>query len=359
MVFFLMQVSTVVSDTLSNVVQNIESGVGNIVENTDNIEFLGVDIDIFNLLFAFLAFFVGVLAAVFDWKGFRASKRTADNVVRVTEDVQIAQFDDLIRHFYRNLICSLAISTRQISEKGHTGYVSESHMLKLKTLPEDIIHLDKYNTDKNLYSKMHEVKLLLRNYDTEVDVALMHFKDRTLNSSFLKDDFDNLLFKPMYFISRIVKLEKEVYPGNRFNIMSNPVAQAVFIIVSEHFNKLYENITKLPADKIHDLSEILDKTILAHLLRGNDKFVPMVEEMGGCDMSKILSEDNPYILDSTRQFILNGKFDCPSLNSFADGGYVKALKSGVFDFRWFLTCIISVDIEIEQKKIKFISFDND
>ena len=71
-------------------IKDINKGVGVIADNTDNIKVLDVDIDIWNCMFAVLAFGVGVFAAVYDWKGYKASKMTADNVVRVSEEVQVA-----------------------------------------------------------------------------------------------------------------------------------------------------------------------------------------------------------------------------------------------------------------------------
>ena len=175
-------------------IKDINKGVGVIADNTDNIKVLDVDIDIWNCLFAVLAFGVGIFAAVYDWKGYKASKMTADNVVRVSEEVQVAQFNDLIRHFHRNLICSLAMSYKQVDGDRHTTYISESHLYKLKTLPEDIIHTERYNTNNELYSRMHEMKLLLRNYDMEIDVALMHFKNSDIDvEDLIAIDFDNLV----------------------------------------------------------------------------------------------------------------------------------------------------------------------
>ena len=345
-------------DTYS-VVQDIESGVDHIVSNTDNITLFGIDIDIFNFIFAVLAFIVGVFAAIFDWNGFRASKRTADNVVRVSEDVQIAQFNDLIRHFYRNMICSLGISVRQINWNMHNGYVSETHLLKLKTLPEDIIHLEKYNTDRTLYTRMHEVKLLLRNYDSEIDIALMHFKDRQIRTESMLDDFDNLLFKPFYLISTIVRLEKEVFPKRCFDIESNPLSQAIFIIISEHFNKLADNIDKL-ADRIIPLAtSSIDPKIVKYFDNGFSRLTKMIDDdTKFMDMSDILNENNPFLKESAREFIIRlreGKTNRQTC-SFEIPGYMQALSSNNFDVRQMLLFAISADLEIEREKIKFIEF---
>lgn len=341
------------------VVRDIESGVDHIVNNTDNITLFGIDIDIFNFIFAVLAFIVGVFAAIFDWNGFRASKRTADNVVRVSEDVQIAQFNDLIRHFYRNMICSLGISIRQINGNQHNGYVSETHLLKLKTLPEDIIHLEKYNTDRNLYTRMHEMKLLLRNYDSEIDIALMHFKDRQIQTESMLDDFDNLLFKPFYLISTIVKLEKEVFPKRCFDIESSPLAQAIFIIISEHFNKLSDNIDKLADKTIPLAASAINPKVVKYFDKGFSQLAKMIDaDNGFMDMSDILNENNPFLKESAKEFISRlregktGRQTC----SFEVPGYMQALSSNNFDVKQMLLFAISADLEIEKGKIKFIEF---
>ena len=80
----------------------------------------------FALLIGFLAYNIGILSfgigiagTIYSALGYKASKRTADNVLRASFNVQKGQFDDLIRHLYRNLVCTLAFSQKVLEESTH------------------------------------------------------------------------------------------------------------------------------------------------------------------------------------------------------------------------------------------------
>lgn len=336
--------------------RGVEENIAVIAENTSDIEVLRIDIDIWNFVFAFLAFGVGIFAAVFDWKGYRASKRTADNVVRVTEEVQIAQFNDLVRHFHRNLICSLAMSYKQVSASEHNSYIAESHLYKLKTLPEDIIHTESYNTNKELYSRMHELKLLLRNYDTEIEVALMHFKDKNISvNDLIRIDFDNLLFKPYFLISKIVTIEKEVYSNQAFVIDKDPLKQAICILICAHLNNIrskYSSLSRIAS--IPQLNESLKEGIYESLMRGTGRLTSMMESPYIMTMEDILSENNPFIDQDTIEFIsrAGSKFKGTVLEDYDSGRYLGLLTSSEFDAVQMLYYAIAVDSELERETIK-------
>ena len=156
-------------DSIKATVDSVKAEILLVTENTEGEKLFGGDIDWYNFAFAFLAFLVACFSAVYDFRGFRESKRTADNVTRVSLEVQMAQFDDLIRHLYRNLICTMAFTNKILEKKEHVEYPSEEHLMKLKVLPEDVLHLEKYNDNNSIYKMMHEFKLLLRNYDIEIN----------------------------------------------------------------------------------------------------------------------------------------------------------------------------------------------
>lgn len=340
-----------VPQDLRGINENVEQIVSDM-----NKEILDVDIDIWNCLFAVLAFAVGVFAAVYDWKGYKASKRTADNVARVTEEVQVAQFNDLVRHFHRNLICSLAMSLRQVGSERHDSYVVESHLYKLKTLPEDIIHTEKYNTNKELYRQMHEMKLLLRNYDMEIDMALMHFKDSNISTEDLvRIDFDNLLFKPYFLISRIVKIEKSVYTSRAFEISGDPLKQAICILISAHFNNIKSKFKSFSNGKIiHSLKSSLNEGVLKSLKRGVKMLTDMMKDDRIMQMNDILTKSNPFIEDDTVDFMLSAdtEFKGTALEYFDEGKYFQAVTSNEFDAVQMLYYAIAIDLELERNTIK-------
>lgn len=188
------------------------------------------DIDVSNVQIAFWGLIVGIIGCIIGYLGYRASKRTADNVVRASFNVQKGQFDDLIRHLYRNLVCTLAFTQKIVEnrnpkqtqdfkpfsenpnsdEQEKYQYPSEEHLLKLKVLPEDVLHLESYNNDFTIYTKMHELKLLLRNYDIEIDTAMTHLKENAQDKTMIMGNLDTLTFKPLFLISKIVGVVKSL-----------------------------------------------------------------------------------------------------------------------------------------------------
>lgn len=97
---------------------------------------------------------------------------------------------------------------------------------------------------------MHEVKLLLRNYDTEIDVALEHMKNKNMSCDVINDDMGNLLFKPFYLTSYILKLMHMIIRAEKLDrgfasrrITITPEDDAINLILTNHLIKLNENIS--------------------------------------------------------------------------------------------------------------------
>ena len=223
-------------------VESINSNVDSVSKHTIPKELFGCEIDWINFWTSFLAFLFSGFSVLFTFK-------TANSVKRMSKNVQLAQFDDLIRHLYRNLVCSLAFSRVILQDEQHKRYPSEEHLLKLKVLPEDVLHLDRYNHDKAVYAKMHELKLLLRNYDVEIETAMMHLKDKQIPNAVLQNDLDTLTFKPFYLINAILGIIDTMESGTRQGKQRQIVAHAAKIITTEHFKKAGENIPSLSEEK--------------------------------------------------------------------------------------------------------------
>lgn len=157
--------------------------------------------------------------------------------------VQKGKLADLPRHFYRNIVCSSAIIFKYFDkENGESGnrtrYPSESNLLKLQTLPDDIfLPID---IDENSYAKMHELRLLFRNYNMEVLVASNHLSKQHLTDDSLKEDFDNLLFKPLYLTQRAFVYERQLSSD-----IKDQNRSAVEKIINEHFVKFKSNLSIL------------------------------------------------------------------------------------------------------------------
>lgn len=338
-------------DSIKARVDSVKAKIMLVSNNTESKKFLGEDIDWFNFIFAFLAFVVACVSAVFDFRGFRESKRTADNVTRVSLDVQMAQFDDLIRHLYRNLVCTLSFGELTLIRNTHDEYPSEEHLLKLKVLPEDMLHLEKYNDNNNIYKMMHEMKLLLRNYDIEIDTAMMHLKDKRIDFKVLRNDLDTLTFKPLYLIKRIIDITNQMIKlkgGDRdFESFRNTAK----IIVKEHVAKLNENEDKLSAHNYKNLNFIdkeynIDKPYDG-LRRALKKFLNLSNEQNILNYMDVFDDD---IYFKYIGIIENKCEEIKKLDTFR-----KSMERKTYDFNEIFLSILSIDVTIESEKIHMIN----
>lgn len=161
---------------------------------------------------------------------------------------------DIPRHLYRNLICTIAmIKLYEQKRKEHAEnnsktlrYPSEANVLKLQTLPEEILlkmDLDEEKCEE-VYKKMHETTLLFRNYNTEIQAASEHFKRANIDEESLYFDYDNLLFKPLNLTAGIIKLSEAFSKMNEWGSDKLNQQSIMCIIIAEHIVK--GNLDKKP-----------------------------------------------------------------------------------------------------------------
>ncbi len=145
---------------------------------------------------------------------YRAQKHTEKHTQNASIKAQQGSLEDLPRHFYRNLVCTTAIMLKYRHGSNREGalfkrYPSESNMLKLQTLPEEFfLSIDVAND--NIFRVMHEKKLIFKNYNIEVAVAMEHFARRHITESNIVNDVDNIMFKPLFLIAEVFALRWEI-----------------------------------------------------------------------------------------------------------------------------------------------------
>lgn len=191
--------------------------------------------------FGIATILVAIISAIYTIVTYRAQHKTEKHTTNAPIDVQLWKLKDLPRHFYRNLVCTGAIIYRNKYDNGkdkRENYPSESNLLKLETLPDDIvlpIDIDKTkNPEENYYTYMHELRLLLRNYNVEVEVAAEHLSRPHISEEALKQDYDNLLFKPLHLTVKTFNYEKALSKDSNECLMTRSLATCL----SEHFEKL-------------------------------------------------------------------------------------------------------------------------
>lgn len=216
-----------------------------------------------------------------------AQFKTERHTMKAPINVQKSKLEDLPRHFYRNLVCTVALIFKyqaQGEEKTRPAYPSENHLLKLKALPDDIML--PIDVKKESYGKMHEIKLLLRNYNVEVEVARDHLMRQSISDDTLKQDFDNLLFKPLFLTQNTFKFEKSL-PGSA---KEDLVLRTIIVIVAEHFKKLKK------ASNFNLLADENGQKLLENV--NLESFIKEVDKKGSVDRSVNSLLD--YVFDKSK-----------------------------------------------------------
>lgn len=146
---------------------------------------------------------------------FNSQRKTEQNTKKITKDSQREILIDYVRHFYCNLIIICAVEAK-LDKRFDDFYPSEEHLLKLKVDTADLTpdsaafsnHLDEYKA-------IHELLLKVRNFNTEVDVAVMHLGSRDVFPPAKQRDLDTLKFKMGYLTQEIVAAINTLWPDNQ------------------------------------------------------------------------------------------------------------------------------------------------
>lgn len=182
------------------------------------------------------AFIIALASAVIALITLREQSKTEKHTQKAPKDAQLGVLKDLPRHFYRNLACTCAAHYSFRSQKTRLKYPSEANILKLTTLPDEFILPIDLSSDIE-YKKMHEEKLLFRNYNLEVEVAAKHYAVKNITDNSLKNDYDNLLFKPLFLTTHMLELQDLITSDGKSDA-ENGVVYAIYAFVKEHFEKL-------------------------------------------------------------------------------------------------------------------------
>lgn len=213
-----------ISNTWNSIPEILSYGVQNLdyIKKNTNPNFVD---DGLNLL-AIVSIIIAAIALIIEtvtWFGITGTKQSIIDEAeknRVDKECQYRLFQDIIRHLYRNRVCTITmeIKMKVLAELNFEGqntyknyYPSEEHILKLKLLPSDI-HLEEYYRDANTYQLLHEMELQLRNYNTEIDSAYIHLPSTTVPEETKKRDFDTLNFKTSFLTGKLIELMNIMWP---------------------------------------------------------------------------------------------------------------------------------------------------
>lgn len=158
---------------------------------------------------------VGVVLALFSllytFRSYVSQSQTESNTRNVPIKDQINKFRDLTRHEYRNLVVVLTTAMKFFADDNakdgvRKAYPSESHILKLQAAPEDFV----LDINPQMAATVSEMRLLLRNYNIEINVACNHLVRPAINDDAVYRDYDNLIFKPLFLVRNACNMEAEL-----------------------------------------------------------------------------------------------------------------------------------------------------
>ena len=163
------------------------------------------------LVVSIWALFVSIWSYKYTKWTYDEQKIVAKNTQLLNSQSQYGIMINLVRHLYRNFVVMWAI-TNKMRISGYKIYPAEIHLQKAKVSLDDI-HLELFKGDEDIYAKLYDLVLQLRNYNLELDAATAHFMRSDLKPEVKEYDIRTLLLKPGQLADQIVKALAVAYKG--------------------------------------------------------------------------------------------------------------------------------------------------
>lgn len=147
-----------------------------------------------------LAFFVAMYELINIWNT-RLFKKNCRTLI----------LQDLMRHLFVNIGITELIRIRMSEEKRTytTHYPEEGVLLRFKFLPNDY-DFHKFSSNSALINVIHEVELLMRNYNIAVDITCKHFTNPQLDKSFKENDLNTITNRAIKLIQKLNNLSNQL-----------------------------------------------------------------------------------------------------------------------------------------------------
>ena len=232
-----------------------------------------------------VALVVSIWALVVSIWSYKYTKWTYDEQKIVAKNTQLlnsqSQYGimiNLVRHLYRNFVVMWAI-TNKMRILGYKVYPAEIHLQKAKVSLDDI-HLELFKGDEDIYAKLYDLVLQLRNYNLELDAATAHFMRSDLKPEVKEYDIRTLLLKPGQLADQIVKALAVAYKGEYTLVEIRK--DAIEKVVESHTGNIKYNAGCEPWDRIGDFKPYDNK--------GNKYFETIFKDRED-EFLKMLNED--------------------------------------------------------------------
>lgn len=361
---------------------------------------------------------VGVVLALFSllytFRSYVSQSQTESNTRNVPIKDQINKFRDLTRHEYRNLVVVLTTAMKffaddNIKDGVRKAYPSESHILKLQAAPEDFV----LDINPQMAATVSEMRLLLRNYNIEINVACNHLVRPAINDDAVYRDYDNLIFKPLFLVRNACNMEAQLKEEEdhswreafkrHFHISKQPeqtkqqrvdalLVRSIKIIIKEHLKKIAINLPKVVDElarmqknspeeyeryrqyfnvltsndgltlKAVDHTNALDRSF-GYIFRGMIDYDKNQRKSMLWKWGNELDDDYISVLDSIRDIkpVLADfkQLDAERLAWVEEYGsaLVKVQANNRFDFVEFFALMLKMDVIVELRNIGMVNYD--
>ncbi len=159
-----------VQDTLTYVSQDsIVSLLHTLIENTapDPTPRLGIQMYQWNFWIPIIALIAGLIGTYYGWKGYFFSKKTAENVARLSPDAQYALCRNFAVQLYKNIVRIMVLKYKL---KHNKDSITQNEIIALH-LPkfEDVFFVDAYYKDAKIFMAMQKMKEDMQTYFDQID----------------------------------------------------------------------------------------------------------------------------------------------------------------------------------------------
>lgn len=208
------------------------------------------------------------LTPMFNWVAFVASVITIIGVVtviipviqhvrstRISRSRKQLILMDMIRHLFVNLAI-VEILHEKLEQKGYSyGYPDEGIFRRLAFMPEDC-NFHRLSDDADMYDKIHEMELVMRNYNISADVACLHFSNPLIDEETRKRDLEDLAQRSVRLIREAKGLIQRFQPKEfrltrvrccKFRVprLRRTRMTPVQSFIEQHYDSKTKNVTKV------------------------------------------------------------------------------------------------------------------
>lgn len=220
-----------------------------------------------NVAISVIAAIMGAIGAWYGYKGFVQSRKTAQNVIRMSLDTQLKLCTSLIFDLIRNYVRAVVAIINKTEGKIPTeNYISSFTIADF----QDVFFPESFNQKPDAFLVLSYVKQRLLHYKKLLSLISNHCAKDELSPTDCKD----LLEKPIKIIKSIFVFVNNITPDGCYQIKNELLWKISSIIPmsikDEKYNEVRDKIIKFRNDR--DNNSLMLENILINCNTGNNPF---------------------------------------------------------------------------------------